>query len=141
MNTDGSYLKKGGKNRVKEAVCRWRGSRNNPSRPSKCASPLPFGNVSSQKSLPTPLSLNAWREISDWRSCHFNTEKCTRMTNCRQAAPRYRKAARLCPLVCGDTFLSLCTGDRRINRALVYRGAARNQRSPARFEGLCALGP
>uniref|UniRef100_A0A0E9X0W9 Uncharacterized protein n=1 Tax=Anguilla anguilla TaxID=7936 RepID=A0A0E9X0W9_ANGAN len=52
MDTDGSYFKKKGeKNRVKEAVCHWHGSRNNPSGPSKCTSPLPLGNVSSQKSL------------------------------------------------------------------------------------------
>lgn len=58
-------------------------------------------------------------------SCHFNTEKCTRMTNCRQDAPRYWKAPRLCPLVFfEDTFLSLCTRDKEINRALSDRGTA-----------------
>lgn len=46
--TEAIFKKKKEKKMEEGAVCLWRGSRNNPSGPRKCRSPLPFGNVSSR---------------------------------------------------------------------------------------------
>lgn len=70
------------------------------------------------------------------KSCHSNTEKCTRMTKCRHNASRYWQQARFCPFVSEDTFLSLCTGDKKINRALFHRKTVSNQRSEMETKGL-----
>lgn len=53
----------------------------------------------------SPLQLQPAGCPSTGFSCHFIPEKCTRMTNCRQDAPRYWKAPRLCPFVFFPPFL------------------------------------
>lgn len=134
MDTDGSYLEKNGE---KEAVCRWHGSRDNPDGAHKCRSPLPLGNVSSESlSDSEPLS-NAWREPFDQRSCHFNTEKCTRMTNCRQDALRFWKQYDFALFRFLKTpFFHYAPETRKINRALFHRETTRSLKSsPAMFEG------
>lgn len=135
----------------KGAVCLWRRSRNNPSGPHKCRSPLPFGNVSSQilsnfssaGCLAAALWL-AYLVILTLRSAHA-WQIVDRMPQ------RYWKAPRLCLsfffffgvfLFLKDTFLSLCTRDKKINRALFDRRTASWPGwSPATFEGLMPLRP
>ena len=81
--------KKKKKKRTEEGVVGLqRRSQNDPSGPHECKS-----TASWQCLLTSRVQLQRGRVPAGpalpGSSCHFNTEKCTRMTNCRQGAPRY----------------------------------------------------
>lgn len=131
----------------KGAVCLWHRSRNNPNGPHKCISPLPFGNVSSRilsnfggaGCLAAALWL-AYLVILTLRSAHA-WQIVDRMP---QGIGRHRDFAFsfFFFFFSEDTFLSLCTRDKKINRALFDRRTASwPVWSPARFEGLMPLRP
>lgn len=131
----------------KGAVCLQRRSRNNPSGPHKCRSPLPFGNVSSRSlsnfsraGCPAAALWLAYLVILTLRSAHA-WQIVDRMP---QGIGRHQEFAFsfLFFFFSKDTFLSLCTRDKKINRALFdRRTASRPGWSPARFEGLMPSRP
>lgn len=135
-----AFLKK--EDMGKEAVCRWRGSGNNPSGPHECRSPSPLGNVSS--GLLSEVGMAAGWPLSA-SPVIFISEKCTCMTNCRQDAPRSWKAPTLCPLVF-PPFLKTpsfhyALGTRKLIERYRTAGQPPDRPSPAPCEGLMPSRP
>lgn len=106
-----------------------------PTRPNKCKSSLADSKVMEQnlfKCSQMPYGYFMTKNLATvtLRSAHA-------WQNVDRMPWGSRKQKRFCLFSSEDTFLSLCTRDRRkINRALSCRKTAFNQRSWAEFEGL-----
>lgn len=90
------------------------------------------------RSLTLASSLRrALREPSDWKSCHSNTEKCTRMTKCRQRCLEVSVASKTLPFsFWRHLSFIMHSGQEGITRALFHGKTACKQRSWAELEVL-----
>lgn len=140
MDTDRSYVKK-----KKTSVCRWHGSRANPSGPGSALVLCLLAMSPLSAALQVLACLDGWREpLAPHIILSFQHGEVHTHDKLQTGRPEVLDAPRLRPLVCEDTFLSAFTRDQKINRALLYRRTSPpsplplTNTSPARNDALRA---